>query len=117
MGTQIILESVTLESIEELKERWEIVKWIYGIDKVLITEQLKNNRQKKYIVNGLSMEIENEFAMCEDYDDMIISQDSSLMMFLKTSLKHIILLPVGNGLYIERLVFEGDDVVFIEQAN
>lgn len=100
-------------TIEELMQRWEMLQFI-GIEKLHVTEQFKKYN-KSFIVNGLSMQLEDEFAICTDYDDLLLNHCSVLMMFIQTCLTTIVLLPIEGG-FQERLEFGNDGVVLIERA-
>jgi hypothetical protein len=110
-------------TIEELADRWE---WLIetGFNKLEITEQFPKRGINKFTVTDLSMEfvivedlpMKYECAVCTDEDKIIIKQYSPLMLFLKDGLKSISLLPIGEDLYQERLIF-ADGIILIEKCN
>ena len=103
-------------TIEELAERWEMLFWQFGVEKLRIIEQFPKNGLRSFIVSGLSMEFENDYVMCGDFGDVIVNNFSTLMMFLRESLVSIKLLPIGDGMfYQERLKFS-DGLILIEVA-
>lgn len=103
-------------TIEELADRWELLRWEYNVEKLTIIESFTKGGINKFTVSGLSMEIEDDYVMCQDYDNTIIKYVSNLMMFLRESLTRILLLPLGDGLYQERLEFGNHGVILIEIA-
>lgn len=103
-------------SLEELADRWELLKWEYGIDKLKVIEHSQRRGTDVFVVRGLSMEFEEDIVMCTDYGECLMKNFSVLMMFLKETLISIQLLPIGNGLYQERLEF-ADGLVLIEIAS
>jgi len=107
---------ITIDTIEELSERWEYLKWQRGESHLLITEHFSKNEEKSYVVNGLTMETEEEFAMCYDKDNILANGLSLLMFFLKQCLTRIRLLPIENG-YREFLELGNDGVIYIEIEN
>ena len=109
-------KEVTKElTIEELAERWEWLKWKCKSD-LRITEQFPKRGEISYIVSGLTMEQEDVYVICSDYDEKIVKYYSVLMMFLRESLVSIKLLPIRDGVfYQERLEFS-DGLILIEIA-
>jgi hypothetical protein len=105
---------ITLESVEDLQERWSYLKIQNGQERLLITECFKTYGKHTYIIEGLEMELEEDCVMCDDYYGEIIKRDSPIMAFLKQHLLSIKLIPIGNG-YRERLEFDGDGIVYIEK--
>jgi len=103
-------------TIEELQERWNLMVWMYGIDKLIISEDFPKQGKHSYRVDLLKMEFEKDYVMCDDYYHNIINYDSPLMFFLKHSVLSIKLIPIANG-YQERLEFVGNGVVLIEKAS
>jgi hypothetical protein len=101
-------------TIEELQERWLLLPNI-GAEVLRVTENSQRFGIKSFTVCGLSMDIEDDVATCEDFYDNIMKNNSNLMIFLTTCLKKIFLIPIGNGLYQERLEFE-NLVILIEKA-
>lgn len=108
-------DEIVIDTIEELQERWEWLKH-QGVEKLLITENIRNSRNNSYVVEGLSMDLEEDFVMCYDYDDILFNKFSMLMMFLRKSLTEIKLVPINNG-YREHLEFGEDGIVYIEKVN
>jgi hypothetical protein len=106
---------MVLMTIDELRERWDYLYYQLGFEELQITEQLKSGLIRKYIVKGLSLEIENNFAMCADYEENIIKNSSILMIFFLNNLTNIILKPY-NGWYQEVLEFNGIGTVLIEKT-
>ena len=102
--------------IEELGERWEMLLWEMGVEKLSVVEQFNRNGLRSYDVIGLSMECEDDFVMCGDLDNSLINNFSILLMFLKQSVNTIYLLPLGNDYYQERIEFN-DGVILIERAS
>lgn len=102
-------------TIEELGERWEMLLWEMGVEKLSVVEQFNRNGLRSYDVIGLSMECENEFVICGDLDNSLVNNFSTLLMFLKSCVTSIYLLPLGNDYYQERIEFN-DGVVLIERA-
>lgn len=102
-------------SVEELSERWV---WLIktGFNKLEVTEQFPKRGLNKFTVTDLTLEFENEFVMCKDEKEILIEQISPLMMFLRDGLKSVYLLPIGNDLYQEQLIFR-DGIVLIEKLN
>ena len=110
-------ETINL-TLEELEQRWTMMRIQNGIEDLLITESFQRHGSKSFIINGISMEFEDEYVMCEDFSDngdALLNNLSVLMMFLRESLLNITLLPIGNDRYKEKLDFQ-DGVVYIEQA-
>ena len=103
-------------TIEELQDRWECIKWQLGIDKLQVTECFEMYNNRSFVVEGLSMEIEDQIAICIDWNDKIIDMDSVLKMFLIKRLTSIKLLPIENG-YREELEFGNSGVIYIERAS
>ena len=110
-------KEVTKEvTIEELAERWGMLFWQIGVKKLKIIEQFPKKGLCSFNVSGLSMEFEDDYVMCMDYEDAIVNNFSVLMMFLRESLVSIKLLPIGDGMfYQERLKFS-DGLILIEIA-
>jgi hypothetical protein len=105
-------------TIEELQERWEMLFYEMGIEKVLVTENFPHNGERKFIVYGLAMELIDNIVMCYDADDIIINNSSAIMAFLRERLTNILLIPLKDGCgYIERLEFGDHGIVFIEKAS
>ena len=102
-------------TIEELAERWEMLFWQLGVKKLRIIEQFPKNGLRSFNVSGLSIEFEDDYVMCMDFGEVLVNKFSVLMMFLRESLVSIKLLPIGNGLYQERLEFS-DGLILIEIA-
>lgn len=102
-------------SIEELQERWEWFLFEVGIEQLQVTEIMQNSGVKNYVVTGLTMKFEDEYAMCNDVDDVIMTNLSALQMFFRTSLTKIILSPY-QGWYRERLEFGNHGYILIELA-
>lgn len=100
-------------TVEELGQRWE---WLIetGFNKLVVTEQFPKRGLNKFTVCDLAMECEDDNIMCTDREDEIIKQFSPLMIFLKDGLKSIQLLPIGENLFQERLVFS-DGLILIEK--
>jgi hypothetical protein len=103
---------VTELSIEELSERWEWLMWERACD-LRIVEYSPKRGLNSFVVSGLVMETEKDFVICSDINDVLINKLSILSIFIRNSLINILLLPIGNGLYQERLEFV-DCVVLIE---
>jgi len=111
MGNDIVVLT-----IEELQERWGLLVWMYGIDKLIINEDFPKRGKHSYRVDLLKMEFEKDYVMCDDYYHNIINHDSPLMFFLKQSILSIKLIPITNG-YQERLEFAENGVILIEKAS
>lgn len=108
-------KEITIDSIEELKERWEMVMLRDGIDEIQVTEHIPMANSNTVIVRGLAMDLEDEIAICSDYDDVLLNSRSLLLMFSQDDLSAIKLIPVDNG-HKERLEFAGNEIVYIEKA-
>lgn len=102
-------------TINELLDRWSWLTWQEGIEELLVTEHQNNGNIKSYIVSGLEMELEQDLAICSDYYDVLLVNNSKLVMFLQTDLKTITLSPYKDW-YREKLVFN-NHVIFIEKAS
>ena len=100
-------------TVEELSERWQWLTWGNGIEQLRVTEQFPKREVHSYIVEGLTMEFEDEIVICSDCKDVLIDNVSILMGFLKKCLLSIMLFPIGNDLYQERLEFE-NGLILIE---
>jgi hypothetical protein len=107
--TELLIKELT---IEELAERWDWLCWECGVY-LRIIEQFPQRGVNSFIVNGLTMDFEQEFIMCHDIDEKIYDNLSILMIFIRESLIQISLLPIGNDLYQERLIFK-DRTILIE---
>ena len=104
-------------TIEELQERWMMLYYEMGIDKLLITENLKLGK-RSFVVSGLKMEYVEDLVLCSDDNDVIIDNVCRLMMFLRHQITSIILIPTDTGTgYIERLEFGDMGTVLIEKAS
>jgi hypothetical protein len=103
-------------TLEDLADRWEMLRWKYGVEKLKVIESFTVSGINRFIVSGLSMELEGDCVMCNDYNGVIVTYISHLLMFLKESLTRILLLPLGNGLYQERLEFGNNGIILIEIA-
>lgn len=103
-------------SVEELGLRWE---WLIetGFNKLEVTEQFPKRGQNKFIVTDLTLECENEYVFCSDKGELLIKHYSPLMIFLRSGLTSIHLLPLGNNLYQERLIFGSNGIILIEKAS
>lgn len=99
-------------TIEDLAERWEYLLYERGAY-LRVTEQFKKRECVSYVVSGLTMEFEDECVICHDFDNRLLEHLSVLILFLKQSLKKILLLPLGGGLYQEELEFD-DGKILIE---
>lgn len=107
-------QDVRILTIDELQERWELLKWQRGIETLIITEQLKDNDELSLVVNGLTMEFQDDMALCGDNEDVLYNSPCRLNYFLKKYLTSIKLLPIQKGTgYREKLEFD-DRVIFIE---
>lgn len=101
-------------SIEELKERWELLIWYYGIEKVLVTEKMRN-KTLSYEVTCISMEIDGNFVMCLDQKQEIKNNLSFLMMFFKEQCTKITLIPIKTVTgYMEILEFGSNGFITLE---
>lgn len=103
-------------TVYELAQRWDYLRNQCGVNKLVINEDFPVHGKYTYIVEGLSMEFEKDFALCGDYSGNIIKLDSPLIAFLKEHLLKIQLIPITNG-YQERLEFYGNGIVLIEKAS
>ena len=105
-------------SIEELSERWMLLLWERGVSQLRVTENFKTGITKSFIVTGLKMEFEDEFAFCSDcYNNEVLTEnDSTLLLFLKQNLTSIVLIPVEDGFCQERLLF-GEKLILIEKDS
>jgi hypothetical protein len=99
-------------TIEELMERWQWLLWECCAE-LRITEKFPQRGIHSFVVNGLTMETEKDFVICSDVDDILIKNLSILSIFIRSQLVNILLLPIDEGLYQERLEFR-DRVVLIE---
>lgn len=99
-------------TVDELQERWSYLYYELGIECLMITEKLKNGIVKKYVVTGLSMEIENDIVICIDNNDTILLQQSLLTGFLVKNLISIKVIPLKQ----EVLEFSDNSIVLIEAA-
>jgi uncharacterized cysteine cluster protein YcgN (CxxCxxCC family) len=102
-------------TVNELYERWEWLKFGCGIEELLVTERLHNGTEKIYIVSGLAMELEQQFVICTDYNDVLFDSDCILRMFLQNNLKTITLFPY-KGWFKEELVFL-NRTIYIEKVS
>lgn len=105
-------------TIEELGERWEMLLWELGCSRLKVTENFKSGITKSFIITGLQMEFEDDYGFCFDCynNEVLIENDSTLLLFLKECLTSIILIPVGDGYCQERLMF-GNKLILIEKAS
>jgi hypothetical protein len=101
-------------SIEDLAERWSWLLWECGIESLYVEEYFHKCENVSYVVNGLTMEFENEYAYCWDVNKILLKNCSVLTLFLKNSLKSIHLLPVLSGMQ-ERLEFD-NGIILIERV-
>lgn len=105
-------------TLDELMERWEMLHYEMGIEKLLITENLFKRRERQFIVCGLTMELIDDFAICYDDEDVIIDNECLIMMFLRHQLTDIYLIPVDYGTgYVEKLEFGNYGTVYINKAS
>jgi hypothetical protein len=101
-------------TIEELQQRWEYLLYELGIENLLVTEIRPTCSNKSFIVNGLSMEFEDEFTLCQDNYDAIVNNVSILRAFFTKKITSIKLVPYKDW-YREILTFE-NGIIFIEKA-
>lgn len=108
------MQEIKVLSIEELQQRWDYLLFQLGIEKLLVTEKLANGTTRKFEVMGLAMELEKEFIICTDCNDILIQNLSILMIFLQRRLIKILLYPYKDW-YQERLEFSDGAVILIEK--
>jgi hypothetical protein len=101
-------------TIEELQQRWCWLYWELGIEDLLVTEIKSTGSNKSFIVNGLTMELEKDFAMCQDTCDIIVNNVSTLRFFFAKNVTSIKIVPYKDW-YREILTFN-DCIVFIEKV-
>ena len=102
-------------TIEELMDRWEYLQE-NEVKSFLITEKFR--KSKTFTVSNLKMEFEKDFVICYDDGEVIISNYSALMMFVRDSLTRISLVPITTGTgYREVLEFKDYGLVYIEKAS
>lgn len=106
-------------TLEELQERWAMLQFEMGIEKLIIKESLKKYGDRSFMVDGLEMEFIEDYVVCSDYGDEIINSNCFLMMFLRHHLTNIFLIPTNNSRtgYIEKLEFGELGTVFIEKSS
>jgi hypothetical protein len=101
-------------TIEELQQRWEMLFFEFGIDRLKVTESFSKS-ERTFVVTRLSMELEDDFCICGDDGNILIDNFTILGMFLINSLNSIILYPIGNVLCREYLEFD-DGIITIEKV-
>lgn len=72
-------------TIDELAERWCYLLWERGCSQLKITENFKTGITKSFIVTGLKMEFEDEYAFSFDCykNEVLTENNSTLLLFLK----------------------------------
>ena len=68
--------------IEEFGDYLEFLKWEQGVDDFRITEL---DLHTSYDVRGLTLDIENDYCVLLDRDNILVQRLSCLMIFLKSS--------------------------------
>lgn len=112
------MKKIILKTVEELQEHWDMLRWYDGVETLSITEIFKMTGKRKFKVSGLSMELEDEYVICNDYYKKLFKSDSILTMFLRESLTSIVLMPVKNGYgYLEILKFGSYGTVYIKEND
>jgi hypothetical protein len=97
-------------SIEALQERWEMLRLIGNISKYHITENFSKTGIRTYEVNDLKLLLVGDYALCLDRDNYICKNHCSLMMFMKSYLTDIEVIPYVQ----EKLEFGNIGVIYVD---
>ncbi len=95
-------EGITEITIEELAEDIEELIWNQGVNCFKITESIEKRDKCTYLLRDLHIEIEDEFVISWDSDNIIQHNMYVIMMFLKESIKYINRIAI-NGIQHSKL--------------
>lgn len=75
-------------TVKELQGYLRLLR-LSGNKEYQITEKFPNKETQMFTVFNLSVDLDNEFAVCYDQDDILLKRQDILSMFLKSQLMKI----------------------------
>lgn len=99
-------------SIIELRQRWIMLRYKHGINKLKITECFDGQKNRSFIVENINMVFDvDNLVCCYDKHNTLLNNCSVLSLFLQHQLTKIKVIPFVE----ERLEFGEDGYVIIKK--